>query len=371
MSNYFIILAAGKGKRFNSNIPKQFHNHKGKPVFMHSIDKAISSNLYKEIILVINKRDKKFLKYKMSNKVKIIYGGNERSDSCFKAINFLKNKKAKNVFIHDAARPDFTIKLLEKLKDELKNNIAVVPYLKSENSVKHIQKNKIINLNKNNIYLTQTPQCFKFNILNKLIRKNKKKITDESSLYIENKKKIKFVKGEILNKKITFNSDLKISSRIFYGIGFDIHKLIKNKSLYLGGVRIPFHSGLQGHSDGDVIIHSIIDAILGALRKKDIGTLYPNNKSKFKNIRSSKMLYPIITLLKKNNFNINNLDINLICEKPKVSKYRNKIVKSLSKLININKNIINLKGKTVEKLGLIGKEQAIACESIISINKYE
>ena len=162
---------------------------------------------------------------------------------------------------------------------------------------------------------------------------------------------------------------LKIKT--FYGIGFDIHRLIKKKKLYLGGIKIPFHSGLKGHSDGDVVIHSIIDALLGALGKKDIGTLYSNKKNKFKNIRSSKMLIPVISSLKKNNFYINNLDINLICEKPKVSKYRNKIINSLTKLMKINKNIINLKGKTVEKLGLIGKEKAIACEAIVSIIKYE
>ena len=176
----------------------------------------------------------------------------------------------------------------------------------------------------------------------------------------------------MLNKKVTKKSDLNnFSIKTFYGIGFDIHRLIKNKKLYLGGLKIPFHSGLKGHSDGDVILHAIIDALLGALRKKDIGTLYPNNKSKFKNIRSPKMLNPVILNLKNNNCYINNLDINLICEKPKVSKYRNKIINSLSTLMNINKNIINLKGKTVEKLGLIGKEKAIACEAIVSINKYE
>ena len=146
--------------------------------------------------------------------------------------------------------------------------------------------------------------------------------------------------------------------------------LIKNKKLYLGGVKIPFHSGLKGHSDGDVILHAIIDAILGASRKKDIGTFFPNTK-KFKDIRSPKMLKPIIENLHKSNFSINNLDINLICEQPKVSKYRNKIINSISKLIDLDKNQINLKGKTVEKLGLIGKQKAIACEVIISITKND
>ena len=163
---------------------------------------------------------------------------------------------------------------------------------------------------------------------------------------------------------------LQKSSKTYFGIGFDLHRLVRNKKLYLGGIKIPFHSGLEGHSDGDVILHAIIDAILGATRKKDIGTYFPNSK-KFKNIRSFKMLKPIIDNLNKFNFIINNLDINLICEQPKVSKYRDKIISSISNLMSLNKDLINLKGKTVEKLGLIGKEKAIACEVIISITKYD
>ena len=185
------------------------------------------------------------------------------------------------------------------------------------------------------------------------------------------KKKIKFIRGEENNFKITTKSDLeKLNIQNFYGIGFDIHRLIKNKKLYLGGIKIPFHSGLQGHSDGDVIIHAIIDGLLGAMRKMDIGTLYPSNKRKFKNIRSPKMLSPIIKNLEKEGYFINNIDINLICERPKVSKYREKIITSLSNLLNVNEEQINLKGKTVEKLGLIGKEEAIACEAIVSLNYY-
>jgi 2-C-methyl-D-erythritol 4-phosphate cytidylyltransferase/2-C-methyl-D-erythritol 2,4-cyclodiphosphate synthase len=107
------------------------------------------------------------------------------------------------------------------------------------------------------------------------------------------------------------------------------------------------------------------------MRKKDIGTFFPDNKNKFKNIRSPNMLKPIIEILNKNNFYINNLDINLICEQPKVSKYRDKILKSLSNLLKLDKDLINLKGKTVEKLGLIGKEKAIACEVIVSLNKHD
>ena len=367
MSNCFILLAAGKGKRFKSKTLKQFVNYKNKPIFMHSIDKALKSNLFKMIVLVTNN------KIKIKNKkIKIIKGGRERYQSSYKALNYIKNKNFKNVFIHDAARPDFSINLLKNLNKHLIKNEGVVPYITTENSTKYINKNKIINLKRERVLLTQTPQCFNFKTLYYLSKKNKTLVTDEATLFLNNNKKIKFIKGEEKNIKITKKYDLKKSHiKTFYGIGFDIHRLIKDKKLYLGGIKIPFHSGLKGHSDGDVIIHSIIDALLGALRKKDIGSLYPSNKNKFKNIRSTKMLSPIIYDLENNNYFINNLDINLICERPKVSKYRNKIINSLSDLMKLDKNIINLKGKTVEKLGLIGNENAIACEAIVSISKYE
>jgi len=365
MNNCFILLAAGKGKRFNSKEKKQFISYKNKPLFMHSIDKAKKSKLFNKIVLVTNKKIK-------IPKVDVIAGGKERSDSSFKALKYLRNKKIKNVFIHDAARPNFSVNLLKNLKRNLNKNKAVVPYTNTDNSTKYAYKKKIINLKRERVYLTQTPQCFDFKTLYNLAKNNKSSITDESALFLNNNKKVKFIKGEETNIKITKRIDLyKNENKQYFGIGFDIHRLIKKKKLYLGGIKVPFHSGLKGHSDGDVIIHSIIDALLGALRKKDIGTLYSNNNKKYKNIRSSKMLSPVISMLKNNSFYINNLDINLICEKPKVSTCRNKIINSLAKLMKINKNIINLKGKTVEKLGLIGKEKAIACEAIVSINKYE
>ncbi len=365
MNNCFILLAAGKGKRFNSREKKQFINYKNKPLFMHSIDKAKESKLFKKIVLVTNKQ------IKIPN-VDVIKGGKERSDSSLKALKFIKKQNIKNVFIHDAARPNFSIDLLKKLKSKINKYKAVVPFINTNNSTKYSYKNKVINLDREKVFLTQTPQCFDFKILYNLSKINREPITDESTLFLKNNKKVKFIKGDERNIKITKKSDLYHNPiKSFYGIGFDIHRLIKNKKLYLGGIKIPFHSGLQGHSDGDVILHCIIDALLGALRKKDIGSLFPSNKNKFKNIRSPKMLYPIILMLRNNNFYINNLDINLICEKPKVSRYRNVIINSLSKLMNINRNIINIKGKTVEKLGLIGKEKAIACEAIVSISKYE
>ncbi len=368
MNNYFVVLAAGKSKRFHKNLDKQFFNYKNKKIIEHSIDKALNSKIFKGIIVVSN-NFKYFNKKKYPKIVKIIKGGKERSDSSLKALKYLKKYKPKNVFIHDAARPNFSVRLLKNINKNLKKNIAVVPVIQPKDSIKYKIKNQLFNLNRNNSLLTQTPQAFRYKDLYKLSINQKNIISDEATLFINNDNKIKFIQGENQNNKITYLDDIKMD-KTYFGLGFDVHRLVKNKKLYLGGTKIPFHSGLKGHSDGDVILHAIIDSILGAIRKKDIGTYFPNTK-KFKNIRSPIMLKPVIDYLNKLNYFINNLDINLICEQPKVSKFRDKIINSISKLMNLNENKINLKGKTVEKLGLIGKEKAIACEVIISITKYD
>ena len=368
MNNYFVILAAGKSKRFHKNLSKQLYKYKNKEIIDHSIEKSFDSKLFKKILIVTNNLNY-FKKRKYPKSIYIIKGGKERSDSSLKALKYLKRFKPNNIFIHDAARPNFSIKLLKKIAKHLNKYKAVVPIISSKDSIKYKIKEQIFNLNKNNSLLTQTPQAFKFNELYNLAVKEKAKVSDEATLFINNDYKIKFIPGENKNNKITYLSDVE-NPKTYFGIGFDIHRLVKKKKLFLGGIKIPFHSGLKGHSDGDVILHAITDAILGATKKKDIGTYFPNKK-KFKNIRSPKMLIPIIENLYKSNFLINNLDINLICEQPKVSKYRDKIINSISRLTTLNENQINLKGKTVEKLGLIGKEKAIACEVIVSITKYD
>jgi len=303
MNNYFVILAAGKSKRFHKEIPKQFYNYKNKEIIDHSIEKSINSKLFQRIIVVTNDISH-FKKKKTHKSVRIIKGGKERSDSSLIALKYLRKYKPNNILIHDAARPNFTTRLLEKLLNHLKRNIAVIPYINSKDTVKYKVKNEIYNLKRKNAYLTQTPQAFKFKKLYELAISEKNKITDEATLFINKNIKIKFIKGENDNNKITFENDIKLS-KTFFGIGFDIHRLEKNKKLYLGGTKIPFHSGLKGHSDGDVILHSIIDAILGAMRNKDIGSFFPNTK-KYKNIRSPKMLKPVIESLYKSNFLINN-----------------------------------------------------------------
>jgi 2-C-methyl-D-erythritol 4-phosphate cytidylyltransferase/2-C-methyl-D-erythritol 2,4-cyclodiphosphate synthase len=370
MNNCFIILAAGESKRFKSKTPKPYYLYRGKPLFQHSIDKAKESNKFKKVVLVINKKHKKFLKNLRLKNVIIISGGKNRSESSLKALKCIINNKISKVFIHDAARPNFSLKLISNLFKNLNNNKCVVPVLKTSNSVKFKEKNKLKNIDRNKIYLTQTPQAFDYKTLLKLQKETTTRITDDANLFIEANKKVKFINGEINNSKITVRSDIIDKKNLKYGIGFDVHRLVPKRKLYLGGIKIPSSVGTLGHSDGDPVLHAVTDSILGACKMGDIGEKFSVKNKKYKNIRSTILLKNIVDQIKLKNYSINNIDINIIAQKPKISKFKNSMIQSISKICEISSNQINIKGKTTEKLGLIGKEKAIACEVITSVVKY-
>ena len=243
------------------------------------------------------------------------------------------------------------------------------------NVLKKIQFLKIFT--RNSLRFSQTPQGFTFK---KIYEKHHKNINtsfdDDSALFTKDEEKVVTITGSKKNLKITDKEDLNIfkslkKGKTYSGIGFDIHRLVKGRKLYLGGIKIPFALGLQGHSDADPVLHALIDSLLGACKLGDIGKLFSNKNKKYKNIRSTILLKKVIELIKSKNFSINNIDINVIAQKPKIKKYSKKMIDTISKICEINPNQINIKGKTTEKLGLIGKEKAIASEVIASVIKYD
>ena len=227
------------------------------------------------------------------------------------------------------------------------------------------------------MYSTQTPQGFNYDYIYKLNSNFfDEKITDDSSLFINNNKKIKFINGDENNNKITTTTDVKMlnnkkQKKIKYGIGFDIHRLVPKRKLYLGGIKIPFELGTLGHSDGDPVLHAITDSVLGACQMGDIGEKFSDKNKKFKNIKSTIILSKIINDINSKNYSINNIDINIITQKPKIKKYKYKMINKIAKICRISSSQINIKGKTTEKLGIIGKEKAIACEVITSVIKND
>ena len=224
-------------------------------------------------------------------------------------------------------------------------------------------------------FLTQTPQSFELNEIYQLHKKLKKNYKDDDFSLLKNLKRTKFINGEKNNFKITDQSDFDLLKKIYksnlrIGIGFDVHRLVEKRKLFLGGIVIPSKLGTLGHSDGDPVLHAIIDALLGACSLGDIGEKFSDKSKKFKNIKSSILLKNVLNQMRSDEFEINNIDINIITQTPKIKKYKEKILKNISNLCSLNINRINIKAKTTEKLGVIGKEKAIAAEVIVSVIKY-
>ncbi len=284
----------------------------------------------------------------------------------------------KKVLIHDASRPFPSKKIINEIIKKLKTNHAVVPIIKVNDATKRVKKKIIFkNIKRNSLRFSQTPQGY---TLKKIYEKHKKNINlpvdDDSALFTEDREKVVTINGSKTNLKITDKEDLNIfksliKGKSYSGIGFDIHRLVKGRKLYLGGIKIPFVLGLKGHSDADPVLHALIDSLLGACRLGDIGKLFSDKNKKYKNIRSTILVKRVVELIKSKYFSINNIDINIIVQKPKIIKYANKMREVISKICKINPNQINIKGKTTEKLGLIGKEKAIASEVITSVIKYD
>ncbi len=381
MSFCLIILAGGNSHRFKSNIGKPYQKIAGKSLVEINIDKARKFKQIKKIILVHNKKDSKRARSLKLKDVKLVVGGKSRQQSAFNALKYLTSTKGiSKVLIHDVARPNFSLKLLKSIIVNIKNSRAVVPKIIIQDAVKQKIESSlneyILSKNRDNLFLTQTPQAFNLKEIYHLHKNNAAKYKDDDvSLYMD-LNKVKFIEGEKNNFKITELSDFKnlkniYKSKISLGIGFDVHRLVPRKKLYLGGLKIKSPLGTLGHSDGDPVLHAITDAVLGACKMGDIGQMFSDKNKKYKNIRSTILLRKVIKQMKSKDYFINNIDINIITQTPKIKKYKNKIIKNISKLCEISNKQINIKGKTTEKLGVIGKEKAIACEVITSVIKYD
>ncbi len=371
IENALVILAGGNGSRFGKKLPKQFTQINGENL-IHFFLKSIDLKNFDKIVIVCKISYFKYLKKLESNfpSVKFIFtqSGNDRQSSSYNALKCLKIFNPNYVLIHDAARPFCSNNLIIKILKSLKKNYSAIPYI--INTDKKMILKKDFN---QNIKLIQTPQGFKFKTIfeahkNTLI----KNARDDSSLITE--EKMNFVNGEKFNYKITYANDLhyfKLFLKPIFksGIGYDIHQIDTKtkKGLKLCGVKINYNK-LIGHSDADVGIHAICDSIFGALSMKDIGYYFSNSDPKWKNKNSMYFLKFAKKQLKKENFYIVNLDINFICEKPNISKYRKQMIKKISSILQIPEKIISIKATSNEKIGFIGDGLGIAAESIVQIS---
>ena len=381
-NNLAIILSGGLGKRFDRKLPKQFFKINDKYILEISVEKFIQSNLFTKIIVVTSLEFLDLTKEVLKNKsVKIVIGGKTRQNSVLNGLIEGKKYNIKNVLIHDAARPLIRIPLIRKIVEKIQKLDCVIPIINVNDSLRKIKNNTYEDIKREDIKKIQTPQAFKFDkILNAHIKYKNKNFTDDSIILSKDGIKINQIAGESVNFKITTKDDLQLANMIDggknnqvtkVGSGFDVHEFEDGDSIKLFGIKMQFNKKLKGHSDADVGLHALTDAILGAIGKGDIGEHFPPSDLKWKNKSSEIFLLYSKKLMDENGYKINNIDITLICEKPKISRYKIKFKKNISSLLNIKPQDVNVKATTTEKLGFLGREEGIACHAVITVSRNE
>ncbi len=363
-----VLLSAGNSSRFGLPVKKQWLYIQNKPLWQF-VAEQFSEFKFSDIIIAGNRQELKLMKNFAS--YRFIEGGKEsRAQS---VLNALKKVKTKYVLISDIARCCIDKDIINRLYSKREESACIVPALKVSDTTyfdgKPIDREKLLQV--------QTPQLSCTKTLKEILEKNQN-YTDESSAFYANNKKVIFIDGSKRMHKLTYKDDLKLIDclkppidNFRVGIGIDIHPFTKDKKMVLGGVDIDCDVGFKAHSDGDVAIHAIIDALLGAANLGDIGELFPDNDDKYKNIDSKKLLDKVAKLVKSVGYEIINIDLTILAQKPKISPYKDEMKMVLSQILNISKAQINIKATTGEKLGFVGREEGVKVMATATLNYFK
>ena len=382
-----IVLCAGSSTRFKNKrgIKKQWLWVGDIPLWKYVTKRLNKFYKFEKIILTSSKKDIEYIKSFNNYKNTTIVLGDDTRDKSVK--NALKYINSKYVLITDCARAKITKKLLRDLINYNKNiknkndkADCVVPYLNVVDTAIYQKdaSSKPTQLIRENIKLIQTPQLCNTKLLKQALSTNNS-FSDESTAIDYMGGKVAYIKGDIKAKKLTTIDDLKhielkpaCTKTSFVGYGYDLHILEQNtnKPMLLGGVEIDTKMSLKAHSDGDVLIHSIIDALLGGVALGDIGDYFPDNDDRYKNISSIKLLKQIVAMIYSYGYEIKNIDTTIICEKIKITPYKQSIKEKLQKVLKIDKNKINIKATTNEKQDSVGEGKAIAVHCVANITLF-
>ena len=372
-----IIAAAGRGRRLGSNVPKQYLKIGGEYVIAKTI-KAFEDIDEIDYIFVVTNDDytrmcAEIVDERGFAKVEgIVPGGSRRQDSVYNALQEINARKpgVSMVLIHDGARPFVEKNVILNVLEETENTGAAVACVAMKNSVRMMEADGqgSKSVDRTDYYSVQTPQGFRKSMLIDAYDRaydDDFEGTDDASIVERAGYDIAIVDGDYGNIKITTKEDLPMENRV--GTGFDVHQLTEGRKLILGGVEIPYCKGLLGHSDADVLVHAVMDALLGAAALGDIGKHFPDSDDQYRDISSLKLLAQVKKLLEENYYNIGNIDVTLIAQRPKISPYIDEMRNNLSEVLELDRTRINIKGTTTEKLGFTGREEGIACEAVCSI----
>ncbi len=409
-----IIVAAGKGVRAGGDIPKQYVEIAGKTVLARSVAAFARHPLITDVLVVIPQGDEgpydKSLAGLGSNSTRQkemlakllppVAGGKTRQESVCNALKALAKHQADLVLVHDAARPFVEEGLISAIISELSRSPAVLPVVAVTDTLKQVQDGQngtvVRTLDRSKIFAAQTPQGFKFPLLLDLHKRAEQDdgsfFTDDASLAERAGISVKTVEGDISNIKLTSSRDMAMAElllrplhnkdrsrqkdmqttdtgkmEIRTGTGFDVHRFAKGDGVTLCAVKIPFDRKLLGHSDADVALHALADAIYGALGAGDIGRHFPPGDDRWAGASSNVFVQHAVGLVAQRGGKINNIDITIICEQPKISPYHARMCEKLASMTALPVQRISVKATTTEGLGFTGRREGVAAQAIATI----
>ena len=367
-----IVVAAGQGLRAGQPVPKQFALWRGKPVLRHSVE-ALMEQGAQRIVIAIPEGAVNLAEAALSglDRVETIFGGETRQLSVSRALESLANEAPDSVLIHDAARPDLPAEVTERLLASLGDHEGAIPVLPVVDSLA-VDRDGLMDgtADREPLKRVQTPQAFRFASILAAHRAWKGELTagDDAQVLRGAGKSVALVPGHELLAKLTFAEDFTpMTPQIRTGLGYDVHRLVTGEELWLGGVRIEHDKGLSGHSDADVALHALTDALLGAIGDGDIGSHFPPSDPQWKGARSSQFLEHAAKLVAAQGYAVGNVDLTIICEEPKIGPHRPAMRQRIADLLGVDIDRVSVKATTTERLGFTGRGEGIAAQAIATL----
>lgn len=381
---FAVVPAAGRGRRMAAEVPKQYLALGDKPVLQHTLERLLRFEKIERLVVVLAKGDPFWPKLPIARHPKIItaQGGQERADSVLAGLLKLADEAEGGdwVLVHDAARPLVEPADIERLWQAVQGeeNGALLA-LPVADTLKEVEGGRVARtLDRNRIWRAQTPQLFRYGLLRQALEGALavgRTVTDEASAIEWLGKWPKIVEGSERNLKITRPEDLELAAlfskregpRMRIGIGYDAHRFKEGDHIVLGGVKIPFSRGIAAHSDGDVILHALCDALLGALALGDIGHHFPDSDPKWKGASSRLFLRHVRSLLDERGFIPVNVDVVVIAQAPKLAPYIEAMRQNIADDLWLALDRVSVKATTTEGMGFEGRGEGIAAYAVVLI----
>ncbi len=371
-----IIVAAGKGLRVGGAVPKQFRSWRGKPVLRHSAEALLAAGAAPLVVVTApDGADAAREALAGLGRIMLAPGGATRQESAANGLEALALAAPERVLIHDAARPDLPRVVIARLLAALAQHPGAIPVLPVVDSLAVGDGAGVMagKAPRESLCRVQTPQAFRFSDILAAHRgwTGAKDAGDDAQVLAVSGGSVALVDGDERLKKLTFAEDFVDAATALpafrIGQGYDVHRLAAGEELWLCGVQIPHDKGLAGHSDADVALHAITDAVLGAIGAGDIGTHFPPSDPQWRGARSARFLEHAVGLARAGGYGIANVDLTLICEAPKIGPHRPAMRAEVARIMQLDEGAVSIKATTTEKLGFTGRGEGIAAQAVVML----